>query len=86
MKQVVINNLPDLPVPLTNPAATSLGNIIYIAGGETVSEVSRSFYSLDLNNTAAGWQLLPDLPQAVSNAVMVVQASAGTDKIYLLGG
>lgn len=86
LQQIAIKNLPDLPVPLTNATATAKGNMIYIAGGESVNDVSRSFYSLDLINTAGGWQRLPDLPQAVSNAVMVVQSTGRQDKIYLLGG
>ena len=47
-EKIEINNLPDLPIPLTNASATVNKNIIYIAGGETVNAVSHSFYSLDL--------------------------------------
>ena len=85
-EKVEINNLPDLPIPLTNASATVNKNIIYIAGGETINAVSHNFYSLDLNITAAGWKQLPDLPYAVSNAVMVVQSNGEKNKIYLLGG
>ncbi len=86
LEKVEIKNLPDLPIPLTNASATVNKNIIYIAGGETVNAVSVNFYSLDLNNTTAGWKHLPDLPYAVSNAVMVVQSNGEQEKIYLLGG
>lgn len=86
LKKVEVNNLPDLPIPLTNASATVNRNIIYIAGGETANTVSQNFYSLDLNNTAFGWKQLPDLPYAVSNAIMVVQSNGEKNKIYLLGG
>lgn len=85
-EKVEIKHLPDLPISLTNASAAVNKNIIYIAGGETVNAVSPDFYSLDLNNTAAGWKRLPDLPYAVSNAVMVVQSNGEKEKIYLLGG
>ncbi len=86
IEKVEIKNLPDLPTPLTNASATINENIIYIAGGETVNAVSHNFYSLDLNNTMYGWKQLPDLPFAVSNAVMVIQLNGEQDKIFLLGG
>ena len=86
LEKVKFENLPDLPIPLTNASATVNKNIIFIAGGVTVNAVSHNFYSLDLNNTAAGWKQLPDLPYAVSNAVMVVQSNGEKNKIYLLGG
>jgi len=85
-EKVEIRNLPDLPIPLTNASAAVNKNIIYVAGGETLNAVSANFYSLDLNNTAGGWKQLPDLPYAVSNAVMVVQSNSEQQKIYLLGG
>lgn len=86
-EKVEINNLPDLPIPLTNASATVNKNIIYIAGGETVNAVSHNFYSLDLTKIATtGWKHLPDLPYAVSNAVMVVQSNGEQEEIYLLGG
>ena len=86
LKKVEIKNLPDLPIAITNASATANGSVIYLAGGETKDAVSNHFYSLDLSNTAGGWNQLPDLPYAVSNAVMVVQSNGVANKIYLLGG
>ncbi|MBS1920482.1 MAG: galactose oxidase [Bacteroidetes bacterium] len=83
---VIIKNLPDLPVPVTNASATSDGNIVYVAGGETTTGVSDLFFSLDLKKTKAGWRKLPSLPQPTSHAVMVVQLNGKNSSVYLIGG
>lgn len=85
-QEIEIDNLPDLPIATTNASATINKNIIYIAGGETANAVSDNFYSLDLSHISEGWKQLPDLPHAVSSAILVVQSNGENDKIYLLGG
>ena len=76
--------LPHLPKPLTNAAATCIGDDIYIAGGEDATTVSSSFYKLNLNDTAQGWLSLADLAHPVSNAVLV--ATNNGEQIFLIGG
>jgi N-acetylneuraminate epimerase len=83
---IVEKKLPDLPVPLTNAAATVNKNIIYVAGGETAAGASDHFYSLDLNNAVAGWKQLPHLPKLVSHAVMVTQSNGQHNCLYLIAG
>ena len=83
---IEIKTLPALPIPLTNASATVYNNIIYLAGGETLNAVSDNFYALDLSDTTNGWKQLPNLPYAVSSAILVVQSNGKQDKIYLLGG
>ena len=83
---IVEKKLPDLPVALTNAAATVNKNIIYIAGGETAAGASDHFYSLDLNNIIAGWKQLPHLPKPVSHAVMVTQSNGHHNCLYLIAG
>lgn len=78
--------LPDLPVALTNASAAVIENIVYIAGGETISSVSDKLFSLDLKNTVQGWQVLPNIPRPVSHAVFVDQSNADYPCLYLLGG
>lgn len=85
-ENINIRNLPDLPVALTNAAAAANGDIIYIAGGETVTGVSDQFYSLDLNNTAAGWKQLPVIPKPVSHSVLLLQTNGSHASVYLIGG
>jgi cyclically-permuted mutarotase family protein len=83
---VIIKDLPDLPVGLTNASATVNGNMVYIAGGETTSAVSDQFFCLDLSNSKEGWKLLPSLPKPVSHAVLAVQTNSNNQCIYLAGG
>jgi N-acetylneuraminate epimerase len=83
---VIILDLPDLIVGLTNASATVNGNTVYIAGGETTSAVSDQFYCLDMNNRIEGWKQLPSLPKPISHAVLAVQSNGNNQCIYLAGG
>lgn len=83
---VVIKKLPDLPLPLSNAGITAHDNIIYLAGGENSDSTSRGFYKLDITDPGARWNTLPNLPHAVSHAVVVVQSANGNPFIYMLGG
>ena len=80
--RVVIESLPDLPVPLTNVAVANLGNTIYAAGGDGKGNSSSLFLCLNLNKKDPEWILLPDLPFALANASLIAQGS----NLYLIGG
>jgi N-acetylneuraminate epimerase len=80
--QLVIQNLPDLPIAITNASITSIGNKIYIAGGETVTGVSHQFLVIDLKKISDGWRQLSAIPKQVSHAVLLTK----DDRIYLIGG
>lgn len=75
-----------LSLPVTNAAATLIGHTVYIAGGETVTGASSQFLALGLNNTAAGWKQLAEIPQQVSHTVLMASVEQGTNTIYLCGG
>lgn len=83
---VIIKNLPDLPLPLSNAGITIHDNIIYLAGGENSDSAASGFYSLDITDAVAQWNTLPNLPHAVSHAVVVAQFAAGSPSVYVLGG
>ena len=83
---VIIKKLPDLPLPLSNAGITADDNIIYLAGGENSGSTSSGFYSLDITDAVAQWNTLPNLPQAVSHAVVVAQYNAGSPLVYVFGG
>ena len=85
-KQVDFKPLPDLPVPLANAAAASLGNVVYVAGGEHGGKPSNSFFALDLSEATPQWQTLPALPVAMSHSVAVVQSNGKASCVYVLGG
>lgn len=85
-KRIMELSLPDLPFALTNASIQEFNNVLYLAGGETSTAASNGFYSLDLNNTLAGWKTLSSLPKPVSHAVMVMIRCDDDKGIYLLGG
>lgn len=75
-------SLPSLPMPLTNAAAVSVENMVFVVGGETKEGVSNKLWSLDLNNKELIWKELSSLPISVSHTVFVY-----TEKhLYVLGG
>lgn len=75
--------LPELPFAVTNAALTSVGNIIYLAGGEDEHGAIDQLLSLNLNRLNDGWTVQVKLPQPVSHTVLV---SNGTNMLYLVGG
>jgi cyclically-permuted mutarotase family protein len=86
LQNIITKKLPDLPIAVTNAAATVNENIVFVAGGETAAAASNQFFSLDLNNLEKGWQLLPRIPIPVSHTVLVAQSNGHYTCIYLLGG
>jgi len=85
-QKMVLKNLPDLPIAVSNAAITLIDNIVYLAGGETATATSSQFIELDLNNTNQGWEELMPVPQAVSHTVLAASSNILHDKIYLAGG
>lgn len=81
---ILINNLPDLPVAVTNAAIASIDNKVYLAGGEMKTGVSDRVFVLDIMNRKAGWKTLPSVPHPVSHAVLV--AKEDEQNLYLAGG
>lgn len=82
----VTMELPSLPTPVTNAAATLSGSTIYIAGGEMPAGPSSQFLSLDLDDPAAGWKQLPAIPRAISHSVLNFIDHNGRRLIFLAGG
>ncbi len=83
---ITTRSFPDLPIPLTNLMAATDGTIVYTGGGESADGPSSRFFYLDINNVKRGWQRLPDIPYAVSNAVMAIQSDGQKNFVYLVGG
>jgi len=78
--------LPDLPVETTNGSLVCIDNTIYFLGGETLTNTTNQFYSLNLIKINQGWMTLPVLPKPLSNMVVVAQYLDGQKQIYLMGG
>ncbi|EOZ91517.1 putative sialic acid transporter [Indibacter alkaliphilus LW1] len=85
-KEVQIEQLPDLPKPISHGAAAYTDGKVYLAGG--VSEgTTGSFYMLDLMSDHLHWQTLPQWPGPErSHAVLVVQTGGEYENLYLFGG
>jgi cyclically-permuted mutarotase family protein len=83
---LIIKNLPDFPLAVTNASATVNGDMVYVAGGETATVASDQFYRLDLANTAEGWVRMPVLPKPASHAVLAAQSNGDHTCIYMVGG
>ncbi|TDE14689.1 sodium:solute symporter family transporter [Dyadobacter psychrotolerans] len=85
-KDIIFKMLPDLPVALANAGVTSIGNTIYVVGGENSEGPSDGFFSLDLSSENKQWQSLPVLPATLSHAVVVAQNNGKHSCIYVIGG
>ena len=85
-KEIAIQNLPLLPVPLANMSGGKIGDKIYVAASDDKTE-SKYFLSLDLSNVEAGWQELSVWSGAPrTHAVGVVQNNGEVDCFYLFKG
>jgi len=84
--QLVIKELPNLPLAVTNVALTSIDNMVYAAGGDMQDSSSRSFYCIDLKSYHPQWQPLPLLPVALANTVAVALKGADGTNIFIIGG
>ena len=75
--------LPDLPeIHWGGPSVLHNGWLHVISGATGFSGTTTHHYRLDLEDTAAGWQSLQDIPQAVVHAAGV----SWNGLIYVLGG
>lgn len=77
-------NLPDLPLPLTNASAVSVGDLVYVAGGETYLKASDLLFCINLQQIEKGWETLQPIPVPVSHFVFLYNEEQS--KLYLVGG
>lgn len=86
-RSLVITPLTELPFPLASMAATRVGPVIYVAGGENAAGKQSGFYSYDLDHPQRSWDTLPPVPGgALSDAVMICLYPHGSPRLYLVGG
>lgn len=83
---ITIKLLPNLPIAVTNVALTSVGNMVYLVGGDLEKRSSKLFLSIDLSIEAPSWERLPDVPIALANTVLAVQKNKTGKAIYVIGG
>lgn len=85
-EEILFSEGPSLPAPVSNAAAALIGHTVYIAGGENSTQATTQLLAYDLENPAAGWKKLADIPQPVSHTVMTAFTGRTGNKIYLCGG
>jgi len=85
-ESVIIKQLANLPVAITNIALTNIGHIVYAVGGDLQNKSSNAFLSLDLSKENAKWENMPNLPVALANTLVVVQQYNHGKSIYMIGG
>ena len=78
---------PNLPIPVKNATATTLGTAIYVIGGQLSDGTSTNqFLKLDTQSLEKGWQVLPQYPLAVSGATATTQQDGEQLSIFVFGG
>jgi N-acetylneuraminic acid mutarotase len=85
-KEIVIKDLPALPIELANMAIANIGKTIYVAGGEDGQNTSNAVFKLDMSDANLQWISLPDLPIAMSHSVAVAQSNGEYQCVYVIGG
>lgn len=81
-----IKALPSLPVGLSNAGGALVGSQLLVCGGLDSTGASNKFFSLDLADLSSGWKRLPDLPEALSHAVVAAQSDGNEKCIFVVGG
>jgi len=79
-------DLPPLPSPCAYLSGAQIGSTVYVAGGIAKPDAvrtMRTFWSLDLKNLDAGWQVLEPWP---GNGRMLAVTAAVDGSFYLSGG
>jgi cyclically-permuted mutarotase family protein len=83
---IITEALPGLPAKLANSGVASIGNTIFVAGGEDGFSASNAFFELNLSDSFPGWKSLPPLPVALSHAVAISQFNGVNNCVYVIGG
>lgn len=87
-QQLLIYELPPLPVPMDNLSVAYAEGCLYVAGGNKRSDCANSLFSLQMSPVSQKkWTRLSDFPgPARVQPVMVAQQSADGVRLYLAGG
>ncbi len=78
--------LPALPQAISSAGAAVIGTDVFVAGGLTPQGATSAFYTINLQNKTNGWKVLPELPLALSHAVVVSQNDGEEACVYVIGG
>ena len=84
--ELLVTELPSLPIPITNANATIIDFTIYLIGGTSGDKTLNTIYSLDLSSKGMNWKENSKMPLSVANAVVVSQKVNNEDIIFVIGG
>lgn len=85
-QDVVLTDLPSLPIPVANACMSSIGQVIYLIGGESEGKPSAKCFTLNMADKKARWKVFAALPAAMSHSVAVTQSNGKYPCIYVIGG
>jgi cyclically-permuted mutarotase family protein len=83
---VVFTPLPSLPFPIANAGMASIGNTVFLGGGESGGKPTNRYIALDLDDKNGQWQQLPPMPVAMSHSAVVIQSNGKYPCVYVIGG
>lgn len=86
LSRVESSALPPLPAPAGNAAAAVLGRWLYVAGGMGRARSLDTFWRLDLEAPAAGWETLPTWPGRPRFGGVLVPVNTAAGQQLLWGG
>ncbi|SHJ07469.1 cyclically-permuted mutarotase family protein [Arenibacter nanhaiticus] len=90
-KNIVVAEMPELPVPLCNMSSCVISNVVYVVGGqqEIGGNASNTIFALDLSvdATKQQWESLGQFPGVGRTQAVVVGQNNGTyDCLYVMSG
>jgi N-acetylneuraminate epimerase len=85
-QDVIIKQLPSLPIPVSNACMSSIGKVIYLFGGESNGKPTDQCFMFNPATDKGKWQALPPMPIAMSHSVAVTQSNGNYPCIYIIGG
>lgn len=81
--QIVVKNLPSLPVAMDNLAGSIIGKTIYVAGGKVNGKPSNKMFCLNINDHEQGWHESVAFP---GNPRVQPVMTAVSNDLYIWGG
>lgn len=85
-KKLTFTDLPLLPIPIANACMASIGEKVYLIGGESNGIPSAKVFLLNMAAHNPQWQPLANLPIAMSHSVAVTQSNGKHPCVYVIGG
>lgn len=86
-QKIIVKKLPNLPIAVKSATATTIGNLVYVVGGQKADgTASNQFLKLDTDALDKGWQELPNYPLSVSGAAVASQQDGEEVSVFVFGG